>query len=930
MKLTQCEVTRKVASNFFKNLYSLRNLEKFEIDDSSIIHIPEKEKFPKHLFLPKLKTFEIEFRKKWKDKTKDEGYENHQGYGNMGTYWLDYNLPTIYNFPNFEKFKSLEKINLYNLFSEETPEGQLFNSAYTNYLKKFEDMGTKVKNFNKLKHIWIHGFELKGDISHQSKNVQECLEALTKHKKVLINGKNIKTTKLNLKGIKKLELICKIEQYWDPKLISQDKDKIILNYFPNIENKEKRDLLNNCLAQKLEEIKVKPAYQFFKSENVWSDTFKPIEDHIKKNKNLKNIIFEFDENFVSEDYGDMVGEWSEWESKTFAIFVKNNLEKNKNLKIKISHPEFNQNFDREKVYNKYIRLLNLYSVINKDKKFSGRLLINELNKGNIENVLLKYYNEKVTSIVIIEDNCGYNSSKKINNIELLEKSDFEFQNPKINAYMEEFPVFDKDRYNPLDSFFEERFWRYASAHDDDNNYNHIWNRLSYEEPIIFVKKDYLDSYKKTLFGNIQHLYYHCIKNFDDETEQSPIFWNKNEKFKIPSSVKVKNLETLHLFSGRDITLEDVNKICGKTIKYLILEDKLVGNYSLPYMPKLEKLIVGQGWDGFKKFSSNFSKLSNIPNIFELGLRLDYDNTSSHLDLSDYKGSGKLKKLSIEHLNPKFTHHLKKLTSLEDLNISLWNEKERVIEKDFEFVKSLKNLIKIKISGGIHASVFINYAKLMEYISPNIQELECDIVYKEDDHQVVYKCIKKIISKFKKLKKLKIDCNSCFIDNELRSGEVFNYKNYKYNYNSKTNTFTNLKTKEKFKEGMFKNKLIFDFKKFKKLKNLEEIYLSGDHKAGYILKNENEILTAKKLIRIKFPTKNFSSKLLKKIKQRLDNYLNKCRKLKKYKSKTISSEYSLEDKERKEYLSMDIKFGYGWGETAEAILEERQKKKNSNA
>ena len=85
---------------------------------------------------------------------------------------------------------------------------------------------------------------------------------------------------------------------------------------------------------------------------------------------------------------------------------------------------------------------------------------------------------------------------------------------------------------------------------------------------------------------------------------------------------------------------------------------------------------------------------------------------------------------------------------------------------------------------MHASIFINFVNLMEFIQPNLEELDCDIVYKEDDHQVAYDCFKKISTRFKKLKKLKIEVSSCFSDNELRSGEVFKYKDYKIKYNEK--------------------------------------------------------------------------------------------------------------------------------------------------
>ena len=440
--------------------------------------------------------------------------------------------------------------------------------------------------------------------------------------------------------------------------------------------------------------------------------------------------------------------------------------------------------------------------------------------------------------------------------------------------------------------------------------------------MIFVKKSYLDKSKKVLFSNIQNLYYYCIRKFDDKTESTPIFWKNNEKFQIPNSVKVNQLETLYLTNGRTVSFGDIAKLAGNKLKFLIIENMLTEDFSIPPMPKLEKMIIENEING--KITSKFVNLVNAPSLNELGLRFDYD-TPSYLDLGDFKSTENLKKLRIEHIHPKYTPQLAKLTSLEDLEISLWNERERVVEQNFEFIKSLKNLKKVKIGGGLHASIFINFANLMEFIQPNLEELDCDIVYKEDDHQVAYDCFKKIIARFKKLKKLKIEVSSCFSDNELRSGEVFNYKDYKIKYNEKTETYLNTVTKEKFKTGKSKNKFLFDFKIFKNLKYLESISFHGDYKLGYAVSSESAILEMQNLTRISMGKDLFSSDILKKIKKARDDFLDHYKKLKKYKS--IKNEYGLDEKDKKKYDQLDIVFGLNWNTASvETILEERQKKK----
>jgi|TARA_B100001971_G_C18156627_1_gene518934 hypothetical protein len=183
----------------------------------------------------------------------------------------------------------------------------------------------------------------------------------------------------------------------------------------------------------------------------------------------------------------------------------------------------------------------------------------------------------------------------------------------------------------------------------------------------------------------------------------------------------------------------------------------------------------------------------------------------------------------------------------------------------------------------------------------------------------------LIARFKKLKKLKIGVSSCFSDNDLRSEEVFNYKDYKIKYNEKTKTYLNTVTKEKFKTGKSKNKSIFDFKIFKNLKYLESISFHGDYTLGHAVSNESAILEMQNLTRIIMNKDLFSNDILKKIKKERDDFLDHCKKLKKYKS--ITSEYGLDEKDRKKYDQLDIKFGHDWfGDSVHTVLDERKKSK----
>ena len=97
-------------------------------------------------------------------KNTSETKPDHQGYGNENLYFLNYHLLNISDFPNFEKFKSLERINLYNLFDEDEPNGNLFGYRYG--LSTFEKIGKLIKNSKNLKMFGYMDFKFQGDINY--------------------------------------------------------------------------------------------------------------------------------------------------------------------------------------------------------------------------------------------------------------------------------------------------------------------------------------------------------------------------------------------------------------------------------------------------------------------------------------------------------------------------------------------------------------------------------------------------------------------------------------------------------------------------------------------------------------------------------------------------------------------------------------------
>ena len=63
-----------------------------------------------------------------------------------------------------------------------------------------------------------------------SEYISKCLNSLVVKKNLLINGKKIKKSEINFKGLNSLELISRIE-YSGPKIISSEKNKLSVGYF---------------------------------------------------------------------------------------------------------------------------------------------------------------------------------------------------------------------------------------------------------------------------------------------------------------------------------------------------------------------------------------------------------------------------------------------------------------------------------------------------------------------------------------------------------------------------------------------------------------------------------------------------------------------------------------------------------------------------
>jgi len=564
--------------------------------------------------------------------------------------------------------------------------------------------------------------------------------------------------------------------------------------------------------------------------------------------------------------------------------------------------------------------------------------INGLNKITFKRVYLDSIIDEATSIVIIDDNCGYNKSKIIEDIQIFDVEEFENladELPNVNIEKIKFPHGDlirDDDYTPFESFFNiDTLFQYSSWSNtlrEENNYNHFIDNANYGDKLIFVKQSYLIKNKKVIFKNIKHLYYFCIRKM--KGDGSPTFWKKNERFRIPESIKLNDLETLHLSCGRKTSFKDIEKIFGSSLKYLIVDDMLVDEFSMPKMPKLEKLLINYGnvetnlVNNNNKKINDFRNFENVPNLNCLDLDIDFGYKNG-IKLGNFGKNSKIKELKIRTLNPKYVDEIAKIKSLESLNISLFDNEKKITTKNFKFLRSLKNLKHVRLSGGYYASIEADFKKIMLFINKDIKELEIDIVYKEDNHNTAYECIREINNRFKHLKKLSLDCSSYFIDNI--EGSNFKYEKNSFNFEEKKGVYCD--KKNKLKSDHIKYKFNFDVKAINNLKKLETLFFYKNYEFNNQIINEDELFKFNKLSRIVTDTALFNNKFYSNIKKRQNEYYLNCKKLEKYKS--IKSAYYLEGKHWERYKELGINIGYGYyGKSAEDILEERKRKKNETA
>ena len=190
LHLDGCIIDWHTATSFFKAIYKLPSLEKLSTDVHTWLREPMGE-FPKNIYPKKLKDFEVVLPKDLKDEKPSDEYIDHKGYAasDHEQYYMA-RILQVHNFPNFEKIKSFEKLRYYNYFSVENKEGNAIYNLCSEYL----DLSV-LKNFNKLRDIWIYGYDFNKSSDLKNTKFLEAAKRILKYKKVLINGISEKTLK---------------------------------------------------------------------------------------------------------------------------------------------------------------------------------------------------------------------------------------------------------------------------------------------------------------------------------------------------------------------------------------------------------------------------------------------------------------------------------------------------------------------------------------------------------------------------------------------------------------------------------------------------------------------------------------------------------------------------------------------------------------
>ena len=183
---------------------------------------------------------------------------------------------------------------------------------------------------------------------------------------------------------------------------------------------------------------------------------------------------------------------------------------------------------------------------------------------------------------------------------------------------------------------------------------------------------------------------------------------------------------------------------------------------------------------------------------------------------------------------------------------------------------------------------VNIDKFFNLINKDLEEIMILCDYTKDELNLVHEWYNRLITKFKKIKKIRLSaqCNGCEIKQD-----------YESDYNSP------YQKEKRRREKNAKNPIILDFKEINNLKNIEELDFSFDENIGTRLKNTIELANTNLHLKIddeKISTKELEE-LFEKIGTKRQKFLLNLQR--KNLNKDITS-YNLEGKDEENYNEIE--------------------------
>ncbi len=216
--------------------------------------------------------------------------------------------------------------------------------------------------------------------------------------------------------------------------------------------------------------------------------------------------------------------------------------------------------------------------------------------------------------------------------------------------------------------------------------------------------------------------------------------------------------------------------------------------------------------------------------------------------------------------------------------------EPLTETDFDFLKHSKKLkiLKIYFPRFGDEKINININKFLDLLNQDLEEIMILCDYAKDELNLVHEWYNGLITKFKKIKKIRLSasCNGCEIKQD-----------YESDYNSP------YQKEIRRREKNAKNPIILDFKEINNLKNIEELDFSFDENIGTRLKNTIELANTN--LHLKIDDEKISVKELEEIFEKIGTKRQKFLMdlQRKNLDKDIAS-YTLEGKEEEDYNQIE--------------------------